>query len=419
MNTQSPFRTLQYYRFCAYGFLKNLRFFDAFLILILREVGFSYFQIGTLYALREITKNIFEIPSGLVADSFGRKNAIVFAFTTYLFSFVIFYFGNGFLLFALAMFLYGIGEAFRSGTHKAMILRYLELNNLKHLKTRFYGRTRSWSQLGSAVSSLLAIGILFWHHQYRVLFLFSTIPYVLDWINLITYPSELNRAVEQRAQKERLNWRQVVRSYFFQFKQVEQIRAFFNAASYGGLFKTMKDYLQPMLQHLALQAPLFLAFNPTQRTALLVGLAYFILYLLTSFSSRNAFKVEQRLKNLPRAIDGAYLIGVLLLSASGIAVLLRWPAIGAVLFVGLYLVQNIRRPLMVSYLSEVLPSHIMASGFSTASQLETVIIIVLSPVAGKLIDLFGLGWGIALVGALFLLLFAVVRLQGQPTLKKV
>ena len=39
----------QFYRFAAYGFLKNLRFFDPFIILYFREMGFSFLEIGTLY----------------------------------------------------------------------------------------------------------------------------------------------------------------------------------------------------------------------------------------------------------------------------------------------------------------------------------------------------------------------------------
>jgi len=33
-------------RFSAYGFLKNLRFFDPFIILIFREAGLSFLDIG-------------------------------------------------------------------------------------------------------------------------------------------------------------------------------------------------------------------------------------------------------------------------------------------------------------------------------------------------------------------------------------
>ena len=143
-------------RFALYGFLKNLRFFDPFIILIFREVGLSYVQIGLLYAIRDIATNILEIPTGVFADAFGRRKSMLMAFGAYIISFLIFYSWTGFSLYALAMILFAFGEAFRSGTHKAIILEHLTLNNMEHLKVEYYGRTRSFSQFGSSINALIA-----------------------------------------------------------------------------------------------------------------------------------------------------------------------------------------------------------------------------------------------------------------------
>jgi len=84
-------RDLQYYKFCTYGFLKNLRFFEPFLILFFVEKGLTYFQIGTLYAVREVSTNILEVPTGIIADSFGRRRTMIYSFISYIFSFLIFF----------------------------------------------------------------------------------------------------------------------------------------------------------------------------------------------------------------------------------------------------------------------------------------------------------------------------------------
>ncbi len=408
---QSAFKNVQYYKFCAYGFLKNLRLFDAFLILIFREAGLSYLQIGSLYSIREIFKNVFEIPSGLVADTFGRKKALLFAFGAYIFSFMIFYWGSGFYLFALGMVFFGLGEAFRSGTHKAMILRFLEIHNWLSLKTQFYGRTRSWSQMGSALSSLLAVGVIFFTHQYRTLFLMSTIPYVLDFLNLASYPGFLDKETKEVRIDLAKRLKQNFVDYLKQFKNTVHLRAFFSAALFGGFFKTLKDYLQPLLKMLALQLPVFWALTGKQRTSVLVGVSYFFLYVLTSYSARNAFKVEAKFKNLARAIDMAYVVGVVAVILSGVSLMNKWTLVAVFLYIGVYLIQNIRRPLIVSYLSDLLPSNIMASGLSTASQLETLVVVVASPILGALVDLLGLGPGITVIGIIFLSLIFGVRLS--------
>jgi MFS family permease len=143
-------------RFALYGFLKNLRFFDPFIILIFREGGLSFLQIGVLYSIRDLATNVLEIPTGVFADAFGRRKSMIMAFMAYIISFCIFYLFPSFHMYALAMVCFAFGEAFRSGTHKAMILEHLALNRMDHLKLSYYGRTRAASQLGSAVNALIA-----------------------------------------------------------------------------------------------------------------------------------------------------------------------------------------------------------------------------------------------------------------------
>ena len=126
---------IQYYKFCAYGFLKNLRFFEPFLILFFLEKGLTYFEIGSLYAIREIVTNLFEIPSGIVADAIGRRKAMLISFVSYIISFLVFFFAQEYFLLASAMIFFSLGHAFRSGTHKAMIFSYLKIKGWGNQRT--------------------------------------------------------------------------------------------------------------------------------------------------------------------------------------------------------------------------------------------------------------------------------------------
>ncbi len=143
-------------RFCLYGFLKNQRYFEPFLMLAFLEQGLSYFWIGVLIAIRSLTINLLEIPSGAIADTWGRRGSMLASFVAYIISFIIFAFASSFGWFALAMVLYGIGDSFRTGTHKSMIFEWVRLQGRQDERTKIYGTTRSWSKYGSAVSSILA-----------------------------------------------------------------------------------------------------------------------------------------------------------------------------------------------------------------------------------------------------------------------
>ena len=175
-------RDRQYRKFSLYGFLKNLRFFDAFIILFLVEQGTPYTQIGVLYAVREIIINVLELPSGIIADTLGRKSALAASLFIYIISFCIFYFSHNFWLLLAAFSIYGIADAFRSGTHKGMIMDYLELTGQGRQKISYYGHTRSWAQAGSALSSLIAGSIVFYSADYRSIFIFSIYPLFLYFL---------------------------------------------------------------------------------------------------------------------------------------------------------------------------------------------------------------------------------------------
>lgn len=167
-------------------------------------MGLSFFMIGLLVGFREAIINLMEIPSGAIADLFGRRRAMMFSFAAYIGSFLIFGFTglgvtNGTmvqgaivpLLFG-AMFCFGVGDAFRTGTHKAMIFTWLRLEGRVDERTRVYGYTRSWSKLGSALSVLLSAGFVFWTSNYITIFFFSIIPYLLGIINFMGYPAEVD-----------------------------------------------------------------------------------------------------------------------------------------------------------------------------------------------------------------------------------
>ncbi|MFT7536320.1 MAG: MFS family permease, partial [Hyphomicrobiaceae bacterium] len=172
------------FRFSLYGFLKNQRYFEPFLILAFLEKGMSFFAIGALIAFREIATNVLEIPSGSIADLLGRRRSMLLSFGAYLCSFVLFWLADEQWLLWPAMFLFAIGEAFRTGTHKSMIFEWLRREGRSAEKTKVYGHTRSWSKFGSAASVVIGAGLVFSLDSYAAVFLLSAVPTACNMINL-------------------------------------------------------------------------------------------------------------------------------------------------------------------------------------------------------------------------------------------
>jgi MFS family permease len=258
----------QYYKFCFYGFLKNLRFFEPFFILYFLSKDISFLQIGILYSIREIAINIFEIPSGIIADALGRRKTLASSFLAYIIAFIIFYLYSSFSLFVLAMLFYALGDAIRSGINKAMIVDYLKQNNLIELKVKYYGHTRSWSQMGSAISSLAGGVLLFFNKNLDAIFLFSIIPYLLDFINVLTYSKTLdNNNKEHAALKD--NFKFITTSFLNAFKEKALLKSLINSAIYSGYYRAIKDFIQPFLKSLVISIPILLFFTKEEKTALL------------------------------------------------------------------------------------------------------------------------------------------------------
>ncbi len=408
-------RDTMYLKFRLYGFLKNLRFFDPFIILFFREMGLSFLSIGLLFSIREIATNVFEIPTGFIADSIGRRKSMIAAFVSYLISFSLFYLFPSFWMYAVAMILFASGEAFRSGTHKAMILDYLRIKKIEHLKVEYYGRTRSASQFGSAVSALIAMPLVFHYGSYRIVFLASMIPYVLELFLMISYPKYLDGEMVSR----KGSWLERTRSGFSatwkDFRSMltsrASLKAISNSAMFDAMFKSSKDYLQPILEAQALALPVLLYLSGQQRTAIIVGMVYFFLYLLTSFASHSAGAFSRKVRSVTLAIDTTYLLGAIFLLVAGMSTTMDILPLAVVAFIFLYAIQNLRRPMNVAYISDKIPHRTMASGLSVESQIKMTAVAIGAPIIGYMADNFGIGIALSITALFFMALLLVLRVN--------
>ena len=405
-------KNLQFYKFCFYGFLKNLRFYEPFLFLFFIQQGLTFFQIGVLISIREIGRNLLEIPAGVVADAIGRKRTLVSSFLFYISAFLLYFFAESYAWFIFAMIFYSLGDSFRTGTHKAMIFDYLRLNDWKDQKVFYYGHTRSYSQLGSALSSLIAALLVFFSGEYRMIFLYTIIPYIFDLLLILSYPNDLNgQTIEFRKDKIWSRFKVILADFWLSFRKLKTLSIISNVAVYTGFYQALKDYLQPVIKTLALSLPFFLAFQDEQRTAILIGLIYFVVYLLTSFSARNAGRFANLFNSLHMPLNLTLLIGLGVGLLSGLLFKFDMLLMSVVFFVVIYIIENLRKPVGVSYLSESIDKDVLATVLSAESQAHTLVAAILAPLIGYFADLFGVGIGIFSAAALLIILMPLYWLR--------
>jgi MFS family permease len=389
-------KDLQYAKFSAYGFLKNLKLFEPFLILFLLDKGMSFTLIGTLYAYREIMSSLLEVPTGVIADAVGRRRTMVQSFLAYIISFLIFYIASSYWILMLGMTFFAFGEAFRGGTHKAMIFEYLKMNGWQDQKVDYYGHTRSWSQRGSAVSSLIAAVIVYLSGRYDIVFLISTLPYVLNLFLMLSYPEELDQEINKSV-SIRESFIAVSKSLVNTFKGQGALRATTNVCIYDGFYNAVKDFLQPILKTLALSMPLLVFLQPKQRSAILVGLVYFFIYLMTSWASRRSGTFAARFRTLTAPLNLTMLTGFGIGIICGLAYYFGYNSAAVVLFTVIFIIQNLRSPMSVTYVSDTVPCEILATSLSVRSLVTAFYTAILAFVTGFLADHFGLGQALTIL----------------------
>ena len=404
------------FRFSLYGFLKNQRYFEPFFALALLERGLSFAQLGLLIGVREACSNVLEVPSGAAADAYGRRRCMVISFLAYIASFLILGFGATFWQFAVAMVLYGIGDAFRSGTHKAMIFEWLRQTRREGERTRVYGYTRSWSKIGSAVSSLLAGAFVLYTGRYSDVFLAATVPYAFNLINLATYPRRLDREREGAFRPSEVwhrTWqtaRAAIRKGHLRLLMIESM-------GFEGTYGAVKDYLQPILVTLALGLPLATGLAVESRTAVLAGLTYSLLFFLSGVASRHAHRFEARHGGTERAAArlwwwyGGTFVALLPFALMGL------PVLAAGCFVALALLQNLWRPILISRIDACSDADRGATVMSVEEQAQSAATMVMAPALGVVMDLANAGmngparefWPVAVFGIGAVLLVATTR----------
>ncbi|MCK4282835.1 MAG: MFS transporter [Candidatus Brocadiae bacterium] len=408
------------FKFCAYGFLKNLRFFEPFLYLFFLTKGLTYTQIGVLIGVRAMTVYVLEIPTGIIADLTGRRRAMVLAFASYLLSFAVFSATSSFWLFVPAMFLFGAGEAFRSGTHKAMIMQHLDVEGLSALKVHYYGTTRSISRLGSAASVLMAGVIVYATGGYHLIFVAAIPPYVLGLLLMFTYPPELDGEVGKAAPPKAM-FRHMADS----FKSIRQNRELdkvvVNTAVFESFFKVAKDYLQPILKQAALAMPILAAIGVREggKAAVLITPVYFAIYLNEFFSSRYSGRFADRIGHLGKALNGLFWAFAVSFVLVGVFLRTALLPLAVVMFFLFYTLNNLRKPVVIGFLSDTVEPQQRATVLSVQAQTVAIMQAAIAPMLGLIADHLGIH-SVFLIGG-FILLGAglVLRLQSRRAVPEV
>ncbi len=165
----------------------------------------------------------------------------------------------------------------------------------------------------------------------------------------------------------------------------------------------------------ALSIPVMLYLSDNQRSALFIGVFYFFIYLLTSYTSIKAGKLKDRLKTIEISLNYTMIAGFILAFVSGMFFHYGFYFISIIFYVGIFLIENLRNPIGVAYVSELYHDDVLATALSANSQAKSIIAALIAPILGYLADQFGIGIGLSVLAILLIVTSPVFWAKKQKT----
>jgi len=140
---------------CVSSIIGGMLFFLPILALYMEKSLFSITNVALIFAIEAIAMAFFEMPTGAVADLFGRKKTMILAYISTLASLLFLYIGGSMLMFICYAILNAFGRSLASGTDSALIYDTLkEENKERHFK-KIIGTYYALWPLGAAAGSII------------------------------------------------------------------------------------------------------------------------------------------------------------------------------------------------------------------------------------------------------------------------
>jgi MFS family permease len=148
--------------------------------------GVTLDQVFYLSIVWSITSLIVEVPTGYLADRFGRKHTLLLGTAVTFLSYVLAFFAHGFWMFCLQFILMSFGFACFSGTEEALLYDTLKETGEEHKMTKYFAKLNAARQVMKifvpSLGAWIAKDLLEW--QFQILVAMDIVGTVVSWFVL-------------------------------------------------------------------------------------------------------------------------------------------------------------------------------------------------------------------------------------------
>ena len=327
------------------------------IVIFFQDHGLSLAQIMQLQAAYSLSVAIFEIPSGYIADLFGRKKTIVLSTLFSFVGFLIFSFFSGFNEFVIAEICVGIGGSLMSGSDTALMYDTLIEENEQKTYTKVEGKNYAIGNFSESIAGVVG-GLLAVNHLYLPVYLQTIILFFSIPISLSLIEPKVNK-------KLALSFQSIKNVLYFSLIKNLKLKWLIIFSSFMGVATLSIAWLaQPFFQEINIPILYF-------------GLLWALLNLTAGISSFNSHKFSSKSNIFKYSI--IMIVSFILLS-------LYQSLVGLIFIFIIYAVRGLVTPLLKNLININISSEKRATILSIRSFIIRISFATIAPFLGFIAD---------------------------------
>lgn len=365
------------------------------IVLFYQENGLSLQDVLSLQAIYSVAIIILEIPSGYLADIWGRKNTIILGAILGTIGFSVYSFTSGFYGFLIAELILGIGQSFISGSDSALLYDTLKANGNENKYVKYEGRVLSIGNFAETAAAIfggfLAEISLRTPFYWQTAIAFIAIPASLFLIEPKTQSKPINKGFKHILQ--------IVNHSLFKSRELS-INILYSAII-GCATLSMAWFLQAYLDDVH-------GFSKYQ-----IGIAWSVVNLTVGISTIFAYKIEKKVGML-----GIVLIILVSISSAYIFLGLNSTIITFFVLWIFYFIRGIATPVLKDYINRLCEPNVRATVLSVRNFVIRIFFACFGPFIGWFADIYSIQTAFTLTGVFIFISGFTIFLFYIPFLRR-
>ena len=351
----------------------------------------SFTQIFMLSIVAAITQIVFEVPSGIFADFFGRGNSLVIGAAARVASMLFYLFGHSFTPFAFGYVFMGVSLAFQSGADSAFLYDSLKDIKQEHKYKKIEGKAFGISMIAMSVGAL--IGGSFAKINFLIPIWLTFGGYVISVFIALSF----HEPKHHKKDKDKKYFKHLIEATKFVWNHPKvKWLTLFSAAVTAALVISHK-FSQPYFILAKIDLGYF-------------GIIFAVTLMSSAITAYFAHKIEEKLGEKWSLLSIAVLNGIHLIILG-----LYVGVFGILLFLLNEMIWGFTSPVIKDYINRHVESHHRATVLSLGGFLMSMFIIIISPLIGYIADVFSITTALFWEGVIMLIICVpmVFKIKGK------